>query len=260
MKKGLWISCFLTCCRYEFVVVFIHQRLHVTVQWADLLDHAGLMVHQFGKRALPSELQMNITQNTLSQHHHRHKCQECRKITTNQMLMSIDSAYNDFYYSAHVRRIITRSDKRRVWPLQTRAGVSGSPPCSGRVRGRSEARWCHRDPGTWAARRPFLPRSARSKASTCRAPCVCGRTHPGPQRNHWPLRPYPGPCPLMEPVKWRCCSWRTTTEQTLAEALKARLLGEWWMCKRILCCTWNGFRNEWLVKPVTFALKDVNLT
>lgn len=54
---------FFTCSRYELVVVFIHQGLHVTVQRADLLDHAGLLVHQVGKRALPSELHLD-TKNT----------------------------------------------------------------------------------------------------------------------------------------------------------------------------------------------------
>lgn len=52
----------LTCSRYELVVVFIHQRLHVTVQRADLLDHAGLLVHQLRKRALSSKLHFHIRQ------------------------------------------------------------------------------------------------------------------------------------------------------------------------------------------------------
>ena len=50
----------LTCGRDELVVVLIHQCLHVTVQGADLLDHAGLLVHQLSKGTFSPELQTPV--------------------------------------------------------------------------------------------------------------------------------------------------------------------------------------------------------
>ena len=54
-----WAGRFLTRSRYELVVVFIHQRLHVAVQRADLLHHAGLLVHQLSQGALPPQLHVD---------------------------------------------------------------------------------------------------------------------------------------------------------------------------------------------------------
>lgn len=59
-------------------------------------------------------------------------------------------------------------------------------PCWDRAPGQNEAHWCRRDPGTPAAPGPFLPHSARSTASTCRA---LSASFPGPQ----PPAPSPRP-------------------------------------------------------------------